>query len=234
LTPDDAKFNQFIALRAADLQRIRRAARNEHELPDIIHEAWLLARDLRNRRDIPIDFQDPAYQQLLLSYLYNHLVRYTDRKIRTSVRLEAPVGIQTGDDLPTLGSILPGDTALQPLTTLIQREEQAGERSETEVPDTMVRGYVRLLGHFCTMRAVANHLLISQSHAYRCMNRAVLTAHIQPPVPTQMMDKDFMPGPWRKRRYQRIPLQASFDFDDELPLEHASEVEQPGMAVGIG
>lgn len=220
MTVDDAKFDQFIALRNADLQRIRRATRNEHDLPDIIHEAWLLSRDLSDRRGIPVDFQDPAYQQLLISHLYNHLVRYTDRKVRTAARLEAPVGIQSGDDLTTLGNLLPSDSALQPLAILIQREEQLEERSEADVPDTMVRGYVRLLGRFHTMRAVANHLLISASHAYRCRNRAVRSSHIQPPVPTQMMDDDFMPGPWRRRRYQRTPLQASFDFDEELPLEH--------------
>lgn len=216
---DDIGFNQFIALRTTDLQRIKRATRNEHDLPDIIHEAWLMARDLHDRRGIPIDFQDPDCLELLISHLYNHLVRYTDRKVRTAARLEAPIGAWKVEDQPSLGSLLPGDSGLQPLTILIQREEQARERTEADVPDSMVRGYVRLLGRFHTMRAVANHLLISVSHAYRCRNRALRIAHIQPPVPTQMMDKNFMPGPWRRRRYQRVPLQTSFDFDDELPLE---------------
>lgn len=126
-----------------------------------------------NRLDL-----DKAIARCEISHLYNHLVRYTDRKVRTAARLEAPIGAWKVEDQPSLGSLLPGDSGLQPLTILIQREEQARERTEADVPDSMVRGYVRLLGKFHTMRAVANHLLISVSHAYRCRNRALRIAHI--------------------------------------------------------
>ena len=39
----DDGFSHFLKLRKQDLQRIARATRGEHELNDVISEAWLLA-----------------------------------------------------------------------------------------------------------------------------------------------------------------------------------------------
>jgi len=211
----DNDFQQFCTQQTAALRRIARATRGEHDLNDVINAAWLLAQELARKTQTPVLFADASYQQFLISRLYQQLVRYTDRKIRGSLRLEYS---STPDDDPPLSERLADKDGDHPLNALIRNEEQAAALTEADVPDTAIKGYVRLLAHFRSMRAVARHLLISVSYAYQCKAAALRKTHVQPPVPTRMMEADFLPGPWRKRRFQRVPRQFAFDFDDELPL----------------
>jgi hypothetical protein len=69
--PDEATFAQ----RKVDLERIKRNTRSEHELADVINEAWLMASELRARKGVAVNFLDGSFQDLLISYLYQHLVR---------------------------------------------------------------------------------------------------------------------------------------------------------------
>jgi hypothetical protein len=47
--PNDASFQQFTTLKAADLRRIASATRREYRTEDVIHEAWLMAYDFDNK-----------------------------------------------------------------------------------------------------------------------------------------------------------------------------------------
>lgn len=44
--PDDA-FERFATQRKRDLQRIARHTGGEHQLADVVHEAWIMALGLR-------------------------------------------------------------------------------------------------------------------------------------------------------------------------------------------
>jgi hypothetical protein len=100
---------------------------------------------------------------------------------------------------------------------VLEREIQQGSRAEQR--NCLATAYVRLLRHFDNrMLSVADHLLISQAHAYRCCRKARLLASNQSPLPDKAMAKSFLPGPWRTFRLCRMPKQLTFDFREQLSL----------------
>lgn len=93
MTNEDMAFERFVTERREDLQRIARHTHREHELSDVRDEAWLLAHRLRVTEGIAIDFLNRQHQDLILSHLYQHLVRYTEQQVRYAIRLDhAPHG----------------------------------------------------------------------------------------------------------------------------------------------
>lgn len=175
---------------------------------------------LRARKDLAVNFLDRSFQDLLISHLYQHLVRYTERNIRHAIRLDhaGPGGDQDAE-LPPLMHTLIGDNGQHPLTILVDQEETSTQHLDTDIHCSFAGAYARLLRRFDNkMRAVADHLLISESYAYRRCAYARLLAAYQKPVPLPMMGEAFIPGPWRRFRLRRTPTQLAFDFDDELPL----------------
>lgn len=230
----DPAFECFVTQRKKDLRRIARHTRGEHQLPDVINEAWVVAFDLAARRGTAIEFLSPAYQELLLSHLYQHLVRYTEQNVRRAVRLDhAPAGGDSEDSSHPLMHTLVSDGGRDPLAELIERETESRGDNEPDVHHSLASAYVCLLRHFDhRMRAVADHLLISVSHAYRRCAQARLWAVYQNPVPMPTMEARFLPGPWRPFQLRRAPIQLAFEFDDELPLH--SEPFEPQVEISDG
>lgn len=91
--PFDGDFSYFVTTRKKDLQRIASGTRGEYQLSDVINEAWLLASTMTPKAGATLDLGNPEHQKLLLSYLYQALVRYTDTRVRYAVRLDhSPYG----------------------------------------------------------------------------------------------------------------------------------------------
>jgi hypothetical protein len=221
-------FKQFTTERKKDLLRISRHTQREHQLSDVETEAWLLSIKLRETRDIAIDFSNREYQNLLLSHLYQHLVRYTERNVRYAVRLDhAPRNDNQQEDAPhPLTYMLASDNNQDPLTALIEREAALPQDMELDRHQSLAGAYVRLLRHFDNkMPDVANHLLISTSYSYKCCADArILAAHQQSiPLMSAVIDSEFLPRAWRRFKLQRIPSQLEFDFSEKpfLWSEHA-------------
>lgn len=222
-------FDRFVLERKQDLKRIARHTRGEHAFEDVVSEAWLMAATVSARKRIAIDYLDAAFQQLLLSHLYQHLVRYTELNVRRAVRLDhARQGDDGHEAVHPLVNKLASAERNDPLSFLIAAEDQATRPSRANERHSLASAYLILLGHFDNrMHGVARHLLISTSHAYRCCARArLLTARqhaleLAPPASMAMMK------PWRKRRALRAPRQMEFDFDETLPLATGTAIDQP-------
>ncbi len=218
--PEDA-FEKFVTQRKEALQRIARHTRGEHDLDDVKNEAWVMAGGLKTADGAPLDLTNAACQERLLSYLYQHLVRYTEQNVRRAVRLDrAPPGHDQDDDVHPLARMLVSDEGRDPLSQLLDREAALAREVALDAHGSLAAAYVRLLHHFDNrMSAVADHLLISRSYAYRrCAQArwlATRLSHI--PVPTD--SGPHVPGPWRNFRLCRAPVQLAFDFDEELPFE---------------
>lgn len=224
--PQDPAFERFVAQRRRNLQRIAYQTRGEHQLSDVISEAWLIGQKLMARKDTTPDFLDPSFQDLLLSHLYQHFVRYMEQKIRHAVRLDqaSEDGDQENESHPLM-YMLASDQGGDPLAGIIEQEAASLEYAKLDAQHSLASAYVRLLRHFDNrMRAVADHLLISISHSYRRCAKARLLAVCQHHVPMPPMDRSFIPGPWRRFRLYSAPVQLAFDFDDELPLYSASGI----------
>lgn len=213
--PGDDGFQQFIIQKRSGLRRIANATRGECGIEDVIHEAWLMAHDLGVKQGEPLNLLDSDSQHKLLSHLFQHLVRYTEQKIRNAVRLDhAPAGGEEENAHP-LSYLLASNGGRNVLDELAETEAGlTAERSLTS-HGSLAAAYVYLLRHFDNkMAAVANHLRISRSHAYRCCAKAqqlsVCSTHI--PIP---IGENFLPGPWRSFRLHRSQIQLTLDFGNE-------------------
>lgn len=217
--PHEDEFEQFTVQRKRDLQRIARATRGEHQLADVIGEAWLMASMLHGDDGVVLDLANAVGQDKLISHLYQHLVRYTEQNVRRAVRLDhAPQGA-SNDDVHPLTYLLVSDEGRDPLHAMLEREAAVNLDTKLDEHGSLAAAYVHLLNRFGNhMASVAEHLLISTSYAYkRCKQAQQLTMrllHIPVPVPN---DKHPL-GPWWRFRLYRVPVQLSFDFDEELPL----------------
>lgn len=217
--PDDAAFQQFTIRRKKDLQRIARATRGECQLDDVVNEAWIMACDLRANDGSCLDLLDADSQHQLISYLFQRLVRYTDQKVRHAVRIDhAPKGGEHDEDVHPLAYLLVSDDGRDALDELMERETEAALESSLAEQGSLAVAYVRLLRHFGNnMSAVADHLRVSRSYAYRRCARARWLAIHARHIPIPVSEK-FIPGPWRSFRLRRPQVQLALEFDDESLL----------------
>jgi hypothetical protein len=219
---EDREFGQFVIERKKDLQRIARSTRREHQFSDMRAEAWLMARNWRDKKGIPANFLDVDYQQLLLSHLYQHLVRYTDLHVRHAVRLDhTPQGTMEEDASNPLMHKLADSSCPDPLAMLIEPGSSCRQNDEPDCHHSPASAWLHLLRHFDNrMRAIAHHLLISVSHGYRCCAKARSFAWHQHPIPLTVRTdgNTFLPGAWRRFRMCRIPVQLAFGFDEDQAL----------------
>ncbi len=210
-------FEEFVTQRKKDLATIARHTSGEYEFQDVVGEVFLMAADIGQRRKYPIDWSSRTDQDQVLAYVYQKLIRYEERTVRFAVRLDKSKDDENGDFVHPIARTLVSDGGRDPLAIVVEREMQKTTRVELRY--CLATAYVRLLQHFDNrMLLVADHLLISLAHAYRCCKKARLLASTQSPMPGKTMAESFLPGPWRTFRLSRTPKQLSFDFREQLLL----------------
>lgn len=215
-----ADFEKFRVEHEKALKRIATATRKEHSYEDVVNEAWLMGCELSAKKGLAIAFLDPDFQGLLLSYLRQKLVHYTEKKIRNAVRLDrAPTDAEGEDEPHPLLRKLAANNGRCPLSSMIEAENETEENRRLDEHASLAAAYVRLLRHFDNrMRPVADHLLISVSYAYRRCRLARHLAIHQKNIPLPAPGATFVPGPWRRYRIRRAARQLAFDFDEPLAL----------------
>lgn len=218
--PDDI-FERFAGQRKKDLQRIARHTGGEHQLGDVVHEAWIMAWSLRRPDGSALDLSEAACQEQLLGHLYQHLVRYTEQNVRRAIRLDhPPKGSGHDDEAHPLTYLLASNEGRDALGEMLEHEASLAREALLDAHGSLAAAYVRLLQHFDNrMSAVADHLLISTSYAYRCCAQARWLAVHMAYIPVPTTSGRSVPGPWRRFRLRRLQVQLAFDFDDELPLQ---------------
>jgi hypothetical protein len=214
---DNGIFERFLLERKKDLQRISGHTRGEHSVGDVQSEAWLLLMDMQSK-GIAMHLDDPQHQKLLISHLYQHLVRYTDLNVRNAVRLDHSPGGEEGEMHP-LAHLLVARPEYDPLVSLTATEEQRiAEVAEPNAHHSLASAWVSLLRLFDNrMTEVAKHLMISLSYCYVRCTYAKHLAIFQTPLPTYVDDPAFIPKPWRRYRIMRPQTQMALDFGDAAP-----------------
>ncbi|MBN8480787.1 MAG: hypothetical protein J0L88_04260 [Xanthomonadales bacterium] len=223
-------FDRFIAARLSDLKRIARATRGEHRLEDVVNEAWLMAVDVAAKHKLALDLSDAAFQNRLIAHLYQALVRYTDLHVRRAERLDHGTPDGHGEDRrnPRSGHLV-ADGGTGPLHRLL--EVEARDTSATaghRVRGSLGEAWIALFDRFRSMRRIAECLLISVSHAYRCCARVREVTMQQSPFCMHAQDAPPQVGPWRRFRSERIPRQLEFDFAERLPLREGGHAPGSG------
>jgi len=209
-------FAAFVEQQRADLKRVARHTQGECSEQDVINEAWLLAATWGDEGREPLDLAAPDDRTLLISYLYQKLVRYTDVNVRHAVRLDhAPSGEEGGH--PLLARL--SADGQDPLSFLQLREEAPLPPGEGELKYSVASTYLVMLQHHnFRVPALARFLRLSISHTYRCCAGASALSAWQhalvlaPPISMESL------RPWRRCRALRVPRQLEFDFEDRLEL----------------
>jgi hypothetical protein len=217
-----AAFKKFLVERDRDLRRIASHTRNEYALSDVRNESWVMSEHIQRTRGIAIDFANREYQNILLSFLYQKFVRYTEHLVRNAVKLDqSPWGDEPDGKSHPLLNQLSVDDAADPVTLLMEEQSSFQQSNEPDCHHSLASAYVHLLRRFNNkVSPVADYLLISVSYCYRCCARARLLARSQHlmPITGQLGDANLVLKPWRKYRIRRTPIQLVFNFDAELAL----------------
>lgn len=212
---------EFLESHQKDWQRISRHTRGEYSPGDVQNEAWLML-DTLQKKGFTLDLRRRDHQSLLISHLYQHLVRYTELNVRHAIRLDHSPSGEAGEAHP-LTYLLAADEQYDPVVALINAEDQKQLARERHLSahQSLAAAYCCLLERFNNQVVdVANHLMISPSYCYRrCAHAALLAIHQQAlPAAAMVTDPDFVPGPWRHFRLWHTPVQLSLDFDSDRLL----------------
>lgn len=221
VSDDYCGFEYFVRERQSALKRIARDTRGEYQLDDVKSEAWVMAQEMYATKNIPIKFSDSEYQELLLKYVYQALVRYTETQVRHAIRLDHGTTDDDEDVHPLMRTLVSNDGS-DPLGELLARE--AAQDAETiDAGSSLAAAYADLLHQFDNkLQAVADFLLISVSEFRRHYARAKWLVQHQRSIPLAHRNGSrFRLRPWRRFRFQREPVQLKLPFvlDEELTLE---------------
>ena len=175
----------------------------------------MLALKMAEAQDIAINFEDAAYRSTLLGRVYQRLTKYTCSPTKFAVRLDQ--GIGDNEDQPhPLANVLASDGGRDPLALLIDRESAIFADIQSANHFSLAAAYVRLLEYFnYHLVAVADHLLITVSQTHAHLRHAGVLARNQEPLRMPLPSKTFVPGPWRKFRLMRIPVQLTLDLGEQ-------------------
>ncbi|MCE7525661.1 hypothetical protein [Alloalcanivorax xenomutans] len=218
-TINHASYQHFIARFSGDLARIARQTRGEHTAEDIQGEIWITAYDLQAKKGIEVNFNDPEHQQLILSFTYQRLVEYTEKRLRYASSLD-----HSAYEDDTFGPLdrIAGEAKTDPVDQLQRKEQEARDQEALAAQGMSVAAAWLLVWDRCGRRMVhvARFLRISRSHAYRCYDKVQNLVRVQTVLGLGMEGEAYRQvAPWRPFRLYREPEQLWFDFDPELELD---------------
>lgn len=219
-------FAAFLRDHDDDLKRIARASRSEWSTDDVRNEAYVLASGIGSKRGRPLDLADAEDALLLIRWLYNRCVKYTETVVRYATRLDHS-GSDDERDHHWLQDRLAADGGADPLSLLETAETAAPKTGDPDPYHSPAAAMVSLLQRFDqSMADVAAFLLISLSWCYACCRRTRLQASTQRPLPHELLvgaDAEAL-RPWR--RY-KLPMRRSADESGQLCFDYWSRPAQP-------
>jgi hypothetical protein len=152
-------FQSFIAKMKAGFYRIAKATRNEMTVEDLHNDAWVIALDIGERRGRPIDFADPADQDLVMRAVNLQNVRRGDWNMRRSVRIDQE---PENDEGLKWVERLPARASSDPLVSLLARE------SARDIEGFLAASYSQATAYAITFsnlkndrRTIRNYLAVS-------------------------------------------------------------------------
>ncbi len=215
---DFPSFQQFIENASRSISVISRETRGEYACEDITSELWITAADLQEKKNIEINFVDPQHQALILSYTFQRLVHYCEKKVRTAKRLDHGYF----DDAPSLYDITADQEGENPLDQLVLEQQAEAEKDVLDALGISIGAvWLAMLDRFGgRMVCVARFLKLSVSHSYRCYRKVQWLSATQMPLALEARNSGAVRclRPWRPCKIYRIPEQLDFDFEARLEL----------------
>jgi hypothetical protein len=210
-----AAFQRFAHKNRSKFKQISSASGREHSVGDVENDSFVIAFEVAARDGREIDFDDPDFQERVITFLYQRLVKYTDKKVRKAVRLDKPIDGEdiSADDHPALREWVITSGSTDPLQELILLEESASTARQPNPHASRASAYVHLLQQFNnSMREVAQHLLISLSYCYLRVNEAKRLVELQAELPQTVEDASFKARTWRPFQLKMPRVQLELDL----------------------
>lgn len=201
------------------LGRTARWTKGEHHYDDVVQEAWVTAKRFEDAQGSAVDSLDRTFLKTLLSHLFQKLVRYTETRVRQAIRLDqvSNAANEFGEAHDLMNRLV-GEDGRDPLWYLQAAEEVSGTTIRCGQAHALAGAYVVLLNQLNNyMHALARHLLMSVSHAYRWPRPGAAACGVPTAAGALMGCCRFQAGSVASRAYrQSMPL--AFDFADGLPF----------------
>jgi hypothetical protein len=212
-------FQSFLDKMKAGFRRIARATKNEMTVEDLHNDAWVMALEIGDRRGRPIDFDDPADQDLVMAALHVQKVKRGDWNMRHSVRIEQDTDGEEGGT--TLTERLPAQASSDPLIYLLSREAAFDTEEHLQGSYSQAAAYTVAFDNLSNDRQkVCAYLVISDSTLARRFSSAVNVVRIQPSMfdRIERIPADFMPSPGKVYFVKQINEsdmgQLAWEFDE--------------------
>lgn len=220
-------FAAFLRDHDDDLKRIASASRREWSVDDVRNQAYVLAFDIGAKLGQPLDLANPDDALLLIRWLYNECVKYTETVVRYATRLDHADRGDDDRDHHWLQDRLAADDGADPLSLLEADGTATPEPGDPNPYHSPAAAMVSLLQRFDQrMTDVAGFLLISLSWCYACCRQARLQASTQRSLPHELVvgtDTEAL-RPWR--RY-KLPARKSPDRSGQLCFDYWNRPSQP-------
>lgn len=219
-------FARFLRDHDDELKRIARASRSEWSTDDVRNEAYVLASGIGSKLGRSLDLAEAEDALLLIRWLYNHCVKYTETVVRYATRLDHSDSDDERDH-HWLQDRLAADDGADPLSLLVAGEVAAPEPDDPDPYHSPAAAMISLFQRFDQrMTDVAAFLLISVSWCYACCRQARAQASTQRPLPHELVvgtDAEAL-RPWR--RY-KLPARTPARDSGQLCFDYWRRPPQP-------
>lgn len=172
-------FNFFLVKMKSSFRRIARAARHEVTEGDLQSDAWVVAHEISERRGHPVDFSEPADQDLVIRAVNLNNVRRGDWHMRKSVRIDEE---REGEDGTVKWSEkLAAASTADPLKFLLKREAARENDVKFAASYSQAAAYVRVFARFKYNRKdVCSHLVVADATLTSRVSAAAAMVAVQP------------------------------------------------------
>lgn len=212
-------FTLFLAKMKSSFRSISKATRHEVTEGDLQSDAWMVAHEISERRGRPIDFSDPADQDLVIRGVNLNNVRRGDWHMRKSVRIDAKRDDE--DAGVTWSERLVAEGTTDPLQSLLKREDAHENEVKFSASYSQATAYVRIFDHFKNNRNdVCAHLVVTDAILKRRVDAAAAVVAVQPSLfdGVDRIDANFLPPPGRAYSVRAVrhlgSVQWAWSFDE--------------------
>lgn len=212
-------FSLFLLKMKSSFRSIARATRHEVTEGDLQSDAWVVAHEISERRGRPVDFSDPADQDLVIRGVNLNNVRRGDWHMRKSIRIDEER--EVGDGAVKWSEKLPATSTADPLKFLLKREIARENDIKFASSYSQAAAYVRILARFkYSRREVCKYLVITDKTLSNRVAVAAAVVAVQPSLfdGIHRIGPRFLPAPGRTYAVHAVPhlgsVQWAWSFDD--------------------
>jgi hypothetical protein len=192
-------FEAFRLERRGDLKRIANATNGEMQADDLLSEAFLLTMEIEEKTNHTLDLTLASDQSILLGWLYARFVRYADKTMQYSIKLDAGWSDDSGE--LTVGAKLASQLAApeldDPLARMGMLEDDQQQMEAIGASYSEASAYTLLLIEWSwDFKGLAAHLLLGCTKTLRNrVARAALKQQWQPSLfdGIERIDPKFQP-----------------------------------------